>query len=196
MSVIYLVFKGSGSGAVEHVAMEIESLLARLTEVVEAMEVYMASNTSVSGNPTMVHTLERHSEILNDYKREYRKKKVRKGFMSRCVHLRSVPCLRVCRWMRFMELRMLSWALVSLWFLQGSLSLVREQNELLSAARLKEKSGATTGHEALYAERNSAIGATSAVDSALAQGTSLREQLEHQRAMFASMMQRVSLSHQ
>mmetsp|Transcript_29365 Transcript_29365/g.113744 ORF Transcript_29365/g.113744 Transcript_29365/m.113744 type:complete len:86 (-) Transcript_29365:1522-1779(-) len=63
----------------EHVAMEIETLLARLTDVVEAMEAYLASNAAASGNPTMAHTLERHSEILNDYKREFRKRKVRKN---------------------------------------------------------------------------------------------------------------------
>jgi len=67
--------RGGGAGAMEHVAMEIETLLARLTDIVEAMEAYLASNAAASGNPTMAHTLERHSEILNDYKREFRKRK-------------------------------------------------------------------------------------------------------------------------
>jgi len=140
--------RGNGSGAVEHVAVEVEGLLAKLTEVVEAMEAYLASNSTASGNPTMVHTLERHTEILNDYKKEYRKRK-------------------------------------------GSLTLAREQHELLSGARAKEKGGATTAQQSLYAERAAVTGASGAADAALSQGNSLREQLEHQRAMFASMMQRM-----
>ena len=80
---------------------------------------------------------------------------------------------------------------------RGSVASVREYAELLSGGRADHgkksspnaQGGAAT--EALYAERASITAASSGADTAIATGLSLKEDLERQRAMFASMVERM-----
>lgn len=79
---------------------------------------------------------------------------------------------------------------------RGSISSLREHAELMAGAHAdlgKARSGSVpgTGTESLYAERASLAGANSGADTAIATGLSLKEDLERQRAMFASMVERM-----
>ncbi|TPX63021.1 hypothetical protein PhCBS80983_g00042 [Powellomyces hirtus] len=61
---------GNGAGGVE---LELEHLLSKLTSVVN----YMAQSLDTSGsmNPSMMHMLQRHRDILYDYSKEFKKTK-------------------------------------------------------------------------------------------------------------------------
>mmetsp|Transcript_4272 Transcript_4272/g.8385 ORF Transcript_4272/g.8385 Transcript_4272/m.8385 type:complete len:259 (+) Transcript_4272:1087-1863(+) len=139
------------AGAAEVMAIEIEQLLVRLSETVDAMgRTLQASQTQPA--PSMHHILERHNDILADYKNEFRKTK-------------------------------------------GSILTAKEHQDLLSSVRqdmIKRglvPSGASNGD--LYTERSAITGANTGAEAALGQGISLREELERQRAMFASMVDRM-----
>lgn len=68
----------------------------------------------------------------------------------------------------------------------------REHAELLSGAKMSERpAGVSADMDRLYAERASISAATSGADTALATGMSLKEDLDRQRAMFASMVERM-----
>lgn len=136
-------------GAADHMAIELEALLVRLSETVDAMGRALHA-ASAPPAPSMTHILERHNEILNDYKNEFRKAK-------------------------------------------GSLLSAKEHQDLLSSVRQDMvKRGLVAGANGdVYAERTAIAGATSAADGAMNQGLSLREELERQRAMFASMVDRM-----
>lgn len=68
---------------------------------------------------------------------------------------------------------------------------VRDRTELLSAPETSKVRVAGAGETALYKERAAIAGATSGADAAIASGLSLKEDLERQRAMFASMVERM-----
>jgi golgi SNAP receptor complex member 1 len=80
---------------------------------------------------------------------------------------------------------------------RGSVSSLRERAELLSGARAeKARTAAGAGAlsasaEALQRERAGLGAATAGADAAVATGLSLKEDLERQRAMFASMVERM-----
>lgn len=73
----------------------------------------------------------------------------------------------------------------------------RDRAELLSGARsensLTRNLAGTNGSatDSLYAERTSLASATSGADTAIETGLSLKEDLDRQRAMFASMVERM-----
>lgn len=138
---------------------DMETLLTKLSAVLEAMSSLHSASTPASGivptTASISHTLQRHSEILRDYQQEFRK--------TRATVLSA-----------------------------------RERANLLDGAdRLRATSSsldgntATAGLDALYKEKASISAATSGADSAIATGLSLKEDLDRQRAMFASMVERM-----
>lgn len=83
---------------------------------------------------------------------------------------------------------------------RGSIASARERVDLLSgASRLRAENGVTNGsmtndrsaHDALYAERTSLASSNTGADAAIQTGLSLKEDLDRQRAMFASMVERM-----
>ncbi|XP_071848759.1 Golgi SNAP receptor complex member 1-like isoform X1 [Apostichopus japonicus] len=56
-------------------AMEIEQLLAKLTEVNDKMSEYTNSISMSSPSSALLHTLQRHRDILQDYSQEFQKTK-------------------------------------------------------------------------------------------------------------------------
>ncbi|XP_072033423.1 Golgi SNAP receptor complex member 1-like [Amphiura filiformis] len=56
-------------------AMEIESLLAKLTETNDKMADYAGSVSAASPSAALLHTLQRHRDILQDYGHEFQKTK-------------------------------------------------------------------------------------------------------------------------
>lgn len=72
----------------------------------------------------------------------------------------------------------------------------KEHAELMSGSTTPNKMTSTSslpgaGMDALYAERASISAATSGADTAISTGLSLKEDLDRQRAMFASMVERM-----
>lgn len=139
--------------AVDHMTTEMENLLSKLQKVVEAMTESL-STSATTPSPALSHTLQRHTEILQDYTQEFRKTK-------------------------------------------ESMSSARERAELLSGAHGENstsKSFSGTGKTAIdvmYAERSSLASANSGAQTAIETGLSLKEDLDRQRAMFASMVERM-----
>lgn len=80
---------------------------------------------------------------------------------------------------------------------RSSFAMLRERSELLAGAdRSRGPLGAqgidnSTGLDALYKERASISAATAGADTTIATGLSLKEDLDRQRAMFASMVERM-----
>jgi golgi SNAP receptor complex member 1 len=145
---------------VDHMTSEMEKLLGCLRTVVHAMSSSLEA-APPSPPPALVHTLQRHTEILHDYVQEFRK-------TSRSV------------------------------------ATVRERADLLSGTRISSEAGRVRGVaasssngtssapiDALYAERTALAGASVGADTAIQTGLSLKEDLERQRAMFASMVERM-----
>lgn len=137
--------------AAEASTAELEALLARLTSVVDALAAGENSSQPSSTQAHRAHTVQRHSEILHDYNKEFRK--TRKTVAS-----------------------------------------LRDSAELFSGATLPRQSppqAAMSAADALHSERIALAGASSAAESATGAGLSLKEDLERQRAMFASMVERM-----
>lgn len=76
---------------------------------------------------------------------------------------------------------------------RSSITSTREHAELLGGGERPRviSSGGGAGLEALYSERASISAATSGADTAIATGLNLKEDLDRQRAMFASMVERM-----
>lgn len=79
---------------------------------------------------------------------------------------------------------------------RGSIKSMREHAELMAGARIDTAKARSLGassaaSDTLYAERASIASATNGADSAINSGLSLKEDLERQRAMFASMVERM-----
>ncbi|KAK2150094.1 hypothetical protein LSH36_424g02103 [Paralvinella palmiformis] len=68
-----LLNKSSSDHMFETMAMEIEQLLAKLTEVNDQMSEYTHNLTVNSQNAALLHTLQRHRDILQDYSHEFQK---------------------------------------------------------------------------------------------------------------------------
>ncbi|EDV22077.1 uncharacterized protein TRIADDRAFT_50669 [Trichoplax adhaerens] len=58
---------------VDTMALEIEQLLSKLQDVNDNMSDYVNAMGHASPNTTLVHTLQRHRDILQDYRQEFRK---------------------------------------------------------------------------------------------------------------------------
>uniref|UniRef100_A0A6T9YWS2 Golgi SNAP receptor complex member 1 n=1 Tax=Erythrolobus madagascarensis TaxID=708628 RepID=A0A6T9YWS2_9RHOD len=157
---------GSASTGVEAMSMELEALIVRLGEVVDAMGRYVTPTNDVPSAgggpggavshsvavPGASHTLQRHSEILNDYKGDFRRTK-------------------------------------------AVLASTRERNDLFAGTRARVQGGSTAGGgDALFVERAALMGASAGVDSAVDKGLTLRDELERQRQNFASVMERVEVA--
>lgn len=77
---------------------------------------------------------------------------------------------------------------------RASITSLREHAELLSGAADRPRvvtAGGGTSLDGLYKERASIAAATSGADTAIATGMNLKEDLDRQRAMFASMVERM-----
>lgn len=80
---------------------------------------------------------------------------------------------------------------------RGSVASIRERTDLLNGGRSEKARAAIAGGvvgasaESLHAERASLNSAQSGADAAVQTGLSLKEDLERQRAMFASMVERM-----
>lgn len=141
---------------------DMEALLTKLSAVIDAMGSSSGTGAGTTGTTTpgktggaaVAHTLQRHAEILHDYRQEFRKTR-------------------------------------------GSIATLREHAELMAGAdRTLANGGGGTGTDAagldmLYKERASVAAATAGADTAIATGLNLKEDLDRQRAMFASMVERV-----
>nr|CAB3250386.1 Golgi SNAP receptor complex member 1-like [Phallusia mammillata] len=66
-----LLNSSSSDHMIETMAMEIEQLLAKLTGMNDRMSEHLESISS--SNPAMMHTVQRHRDILQDYNHEFRK---------------------------------------------------------------------------------------------------------------------------
>ncbi|XP_064620889.1 Golgi SNAP receptor complex member 1-like isoform X3 [Lineus longissimus] len=71
-----LLNKSSSEHMFETMAMEIEQLLARLTEVNDRMADFTQNVSMNAGSSALLHTLQRHRDILQDYSHEFQKTKV------------------------------------------------------------------------------------------------------------------------
>lgn len=131
---------------------ELDALLARLSSVIDALAADGSTAAASAGHRS--HTVQRHSEILHDYHKEFRKTR------------KSVNALRDSADL----------------FAGASASASRSS---------PPQAGANSGADALHAERIALAGASAAADSATGAGLSLKEDLERQRAMFASMVERM-----
>ena len=141
----------SALSAAESSTAELEALLARLSSVVDALAAGEGSGAPAASSAHRAHTVQRHSEILHDYNKEFRK--TRKSVTS-----------------------------------------LRDSAELFSGATVPRQSPTQTTMSAvdsLHAERVALAGASAAAESAAGAGMSLKEDLERQRAMFASMVERM-----
>ncbi|TPX46915.1 hypothetical protein SeMB42_g03541 [Synchytrium endobioticum] len=64
------------SASVLDIEIDIDDLLKRLTHIVNAMASYLENlPTSIPSNPSMMHNLQRHRDILFDYNKEFKKTK-------------------------------------------------------------------------------------------------------------------------
>ncbi|XP_013394699.1 Golgi SNAP receptor complex member 1 isoform X2 [Lingula anatina] len=70
-----LLNKANSEHMFETMAMEIEQLLARLTQVNDQMAEYTQNISVNSHNSALLHTLQRHRDILQDYSHEFQKTK-------------------------------------------------------------------------------------------------------------------------
>ncbi|KAK2187454.1 hypothetical protein NP493_165g06015 [Ridgeia piscesae] len=70
-----LLNKASSEHMFDTMAMEIEQLLARLTEVNDGMADYTQNLGVNSQSAALLHTLQRHRDILQDYSHEFQKTK-------------------------------------------------------------------------------------------------------------------------
>ncbi|WAR01961.1 GOSR1-like protein [Mya arenaria] len=70
-----LLNKNGSEHMFETMEMEIEQLLAKLTEVNDHMAEYTQSISSASPSAALLHTLKRHRDILQDYSQEFQKTK-------------------------------------------------------------------------------------------------------------------------
>ncbi len=141
----------SALSAAESSTAELEALLARLSSVVDALAAGEGSGAPAASHAHRAHTVQRHSEILHDYNKEFRK--TRKSVAS-----------------------------------------LRDSAELFSGATVPRQSppqSTMSTVDALHTERVALAGASAAADSAAGAGMSLKEDLERQRAMFASMVERM-----
>lgn len=141
----------SALNAAESSTAELEALLARLSSVVDALAAGEGSGAPAASQAHRAHTVQRHSEILHDYNKEFRK--TRKSVAS-----------------------------------------LRDSAELFSGATVPRQSppqASVSAADALHAERVALAGASTAAESAAGAGMSLKEDLERQRAMFASMVERM-----
>jgi Golgi SNAP receptor complex protein 1 len=68
-----LLNKSNSEHMFETMAMEIEQLLARLTEVNDRMADYTQNLSVNSQSAALLHTLQRHRDILQDYSHEFQK---------------------------------------------------------------------------------------------------------------------------
>ena len=65
----------NGNGTYETVALELERLLKRLTDVNDMMSEYLNGMSFAEPNAAQLHTLQRHRDILHDYTHEFTKTK-------------------------------------------------------------------------------------------------------------------------
>ncbi|XP_064612163.1 Golgi SNAP receptor complex member 1-like isoform X2 [Liolophura sinensis] len=70
-----LLNKSSSEHMFDTMGMEIEQLLARLTETNDKMAEYSQSISLTAPNAALLHTLQRHRDILQDYSHEFQKTK-------------------------------------------------------------------------------------------------------------------------
>lgn len=140
--------------AAEAMTTDMQSLLARLRVLVDAMGVAVTESGPTPA-PALQRTMHRHAEILRDYNQEFRKT------MDALVASRDHADL-----------------------MAGAAAAAAEGGRVRVV-------GDSPGLDGLYKERASIAGATTGADSAIATGLSLKEDLERQRAMFASMVERM-----
>jgi len=137
--------------AAEASTAELEALLARLSSVIESLSNVDSASAPTASHAHRAHTVQRHSEILHDYNKEFRKTRKSVGSM-------------------------------------------RDSVELMSGATVPRQSppqGSVSASDSLNSERVALAGANAAAESAMGAGMSLKEDLERQRAMFASMVERM-----
>ncbi|KAI8782456.1 Golgi SNAP receptor complex member 1 [Biomphalaria glabrata] len=70
-----LMNKASSEHMFDTMAMEISQLLAKLTEVNDRMVEYTQNISTTSPSAALLHTLQRHRDILQDYSHEFQKTK-------------------------------------------------------------------------------------------------------------------------
>ncbi|XP_070572197.1 Golgi SNAP receptor complex member 1-like isoform X2 [Ptychodera flava] len=70
-----LLSTSSSERMFDTMAMEIEQLLAKLTAINDKMSEYTSSMALSAPSPALIHTLQRHRDILQDYSHEFNKTK-------------------------------------------------------------------------------------------------------------------------
>lgn len=156
----------------ETMTTDMESMLCKLQAIIEAMSSMIPSSSSSlssTNNGSNIggmkgptsHTLQRHSEILHDYQQEFRK--TRNSIVTLNKHSELIS---------------------------GNSNGMDENNNSISID-MNGKDDNGNGLDALYKERGSISSATQGADNAIATGLSLKEDLDRQRAMFASMVERM-----
>ncbi|KAA8494071.1 Golgi SNAP receptor complex member 1 [Porphyridium purpureum] len=162
---------GGAADAAEAMVAEIEALLERLSDVVDRMGALASpvsktgekgANVS-SGTPSnaSIHAFQRHSEILSDFRTEFR---------------RTKSTIKVAR----DRMELVSGSGISA---NGS---AMGGAHLRASAAMN-----AAGPDALHAERAALVGASASADSAIEKSVTLRDELERQRSNFASMMSRM-----
>lgn len=156
----------------EAMTSDMEALLSKLSAVIDAMSssingVGGVMKSSTGGSAAATHTLQRHSEILYDYQQEFRK--TRNSITTLNEHAELISG-------------------ASTTGKKSSLSTSSSSSALDAASGGNPDN---TGLDALYKERASISASSTGAETAIATGLSLKEDLDRQRAMFASMVERM-----
>ena len=156
--------------AAERLGGEIHTLLIRLEEADQALSTYAHG---ASSSPALLHTLQRHQEVLAEYRVEFRRLRV------------SVRQLR-----EYAEL--LSGAEVAGAGVDRSADGFRRSGDLESGLSGGAAGGSSnTADPILGREAAHVNGAHRSADTALGQGLALRDDLLRQRQVFASLVDRM-----
>lgn len=179
----------------EAMTSDMEVLLSKLSAVIDAMSSSIgvgvmkgtSSNSSGGGNTAAAsHTLQRHSEILYDYQQEFRKTRNSITTLSEHAELMSgangkKPLLSTCSSSTALDGSTMN--------ANGSSGTSNNGVVVVSSSVATDNNN--TGLDALYKERASISASSTGAETAIATGLSLKEDLDRQRAMFASMVERM-----
>lgn len=156
----------------EAMTSDMEALLSKLSAVIDAMSSSIGGGVGVmkgTGSAAAAHTLQRHSEILYDYQQEFRK--TRNSITALSEHAELISGANGAT---------------------GKKSLsTSSSSTALDGSTTNGVSSDNTGLDALYKERASISASSTGAETAIATGLSLKEDLDRQRAMFASMVERM-----
>ncbi|KAG9291421.1 hypothetical protein G9A89_021839 [Geosiphon pyriformis] len=151
----------------EAMELELDELVKKLSMVVSSMAEVVDRPSSTTTNPSMMHMLQRHRDILYDYTKEFKKTKVRPFWFN---------------------------VLLVDFFLPANIQAARNHADLLSSVRediSSFKSGATSETDYFLSERSRIESSHRMTDIIIEQAYETREEFGRQRATLLNINSRM-----